>query len=169
MTFVRRKITFAITHGPMIRCCIWGPNRALVLFHFFERYGAKYPSRINSGSSIVINMKPFSKEYSFPWQCQLVQIKPQPAVPYVPSLLKWPVVWCRNKVEYSHVRSGNMKQKRGSKTIKTLTRLKTKWHGSLGSSASAYWLLIGYFNNSVSTAVRLRAPLCYVLCIHTSF
>lgn len=168
VTFVTRKM-FAVTHGPMIRSCIWGPNRALVLFRFFERYGTKYPSRINSCSSIVINVKPFSKKYSFPWQCQLVQIKPQPTVPYVQTLLEQSVARCRNKVEYSHVGSGNVKKKRGSKTIKALTRLKIKWYGSLGSSALAYWLLIGYFNNSVSTTVTLRAPLRYVLCIHTSF
>jgi len=43
VTFVRRKIVFAISNGHMIHSCIWGPNRALVIFNFFERYGAKYP------------------------------------------------------------------------------------------------------------------------------
>lgn len=50
------------------------------------------------------------------------------------------------KFNNSHVHSDNTKQKRGSKIIKTSTRLKIKWHGSLGSSVLAYWVLIGYLN-----------------------
>lgn len=48
-----------------------------MIFTFFERHGAKYPTRTNSHSSIVRNVKPFSREYSSPWQCHLVHTKSQ--------------------------------------------------------------------------------------------
>lgn len=103
-------------------------------------------TRINTYSSSLINVKPFSSECSLPWQCQLVQITSHPTCAYVQTLLEQSVARCRNKVEYSLVHGDTTKQKRGSKIIKTLTRLKIKWHGSLGSSSLAFWLLIGYSN-----------------------
>lgn len=81
-----------------------------------------------------------------PGSVTLFPSSPTPPLPCVQTSQEQSVAWCRNKVEYPHAHSDNIKQKRGSKVIKTLTRLKIKWHGSLGSSALAYWVLIGYLN-----------------------
>lgn len=81
-----------------------------------------------------------------PGNVTLLPSSPSPPLPCVQTSPEQLVAWCRNKAEYSHVHSDNTKQKRGSKVIKTLTRLKIKWHGWLGSSALAYWVLIGYLN-----------------------
>lgn len=81
-----------------------------------------------------------------PGNVTLFPSSPTPPLPCAQTSLEQSVAWSRNKVQYSHVHSDNTKQKRGSKIIKTLTRLKIKQHGWLGSSVLAYWVLMGYLN-----------------------
>lgn len=72
------KFGISVSNGLMLYSRIRGPNRSLMIFDFFERHGAKYSTRRNPDSSIVRNVKPFSREYSSPWQCHLVPIQSHP-------------------------------------------------------------------------------------------
>lgn len=138
-----RKITISVSNGHMLHSRIWG------LKWFLTSLKGMVPNTQQEQTLTVQLSEMWSLSLGnilHPGNVTLFTPSPSSPLPCVQTSLEQSVAWCRNKVEYSHVHSDNTKQKRGSKIIKTLTRLKIKWHGSLGSSALPYWVLIGYLN-----------------------
>lgn len=138
------KIRVSVSNGHMLHSGVW-----IEPWWFLTSVKGMVPNA-HQGETLTVQWSEMCSlslgNILHPANVTLFPSSPSPPLPCVQTSLEQSVPWCRNKVEYSHVHSDNTKQKRGSWIIKTLTRLKIKWHGWLGSSELPYWVLMGYLN-----------------------